>query len=345
MAAADLAAEWFETDLLRAVISARGIHSCFAGPWSGGTSVGLLLQAAMDGQAIAAASTFRGGIGALSEALCGAARAAGALIRTDAPVAQIRVKDERAHSVVLKSGEEIRAAVVVSSADPKSTFLGLVDPIHIDPEFLQRIRNYRSFGTVAKINYALSGLPKFRPVAEDRVLMGRIHIGPDVDYMERAFDAAKYGEISAEPYLDATIPSLIDPSLAPPGAHVMSVHAQFAPYTLRKGDWTSRRAEMIEKVEGRLAEYAPNFRELTVARRVLTPADLEEVYGLSGGHLLHGEQSMDQIFTMRPLLGWADYRTPIRGLYLCGSGTHPGAGSTGYSGSNAARRIMGDGLR
>jgi phytoene dehydrogenase-like protein len=347
MAVADLVAEWFETDLLRAAVAARGIHGSFAGPWSAGTSIGLLLQSALDGQAVAPSGTFRGGMGALAQALAAAARTAGAEIRTGSSVARIRIEEERAVSVVLAAGEEIRARAVVSNADPKSTFLDLIDPADLDPEFVHRIRNYRSFGTVAKINYALSGLPAFSGSGaagrdEIGVLSGRIHIGPEIDYLERGFDAAKYGEFSAEPYMDVTIPSLADPSLAPRRAHVLSVHVQFAPYRLRSGDWSSRGEEMADRAEKTLADYAPNLKGLILKRQVITPADLEAVYGLHGGHINHGEQALDQVFTMRPLLGWAQYRTPIPRLYLCGAGTHPGGGVTGLPGANAAREILKD---
>jgi phytoene dehydrogenase-like protein len=343
MAVADLAAEWFETDLLRAAVAARGIHGSFAGPWSAGTSIGLLLQSALDGQATAPSSTFRGGMGALAQALAACARAAGAEIRTGASVARIRIEEERAVSVILAAGEEIHARAVISNADPKSTFLDFVDPADLDPEFVQRIRNYRSFGTVAKINYALSGLPEFSASGgEIGALSGRIHIGPGIDYLERAFDAAKYGEFSPEPYLDVTVPSLADDSLAPRGAHVLSVHAQFAPYELRSGDWASRGEEMADRAEKTLADYAPNLKGLILKRQIITPADLEAVYGLHGGHIYHGEHTLDQVFTMRPLLGCAQYRTPISRLYLCGAGTHPGGGVTGLPGANAAREILKD---
>jgi phytoene dehydrogenase-like protein len=346
MAVADLAAEWFETELLRAVVAARGIYGAFAGPWSAGTSAALLFQAAFGGSAIAQATTFKGGIGALTRALADAAKAAGAEVRTNAEVARIDVKDGRAAAIVLAGGEEIRTRAVVSNADPKRTLLGLVDPIDLDPDFVSKIRNYRSTGTAAKVNLALSGAPEFAALAgkgdAKPQLSGRIHIGPEIDYLERAFDASKYGEISAEPYLDVTIPSIADPSLAPAGAHVVSIHAQFAPYALRDGDWSSRRDELGDTVVETLAAYAPNLKELIVARQVLAPVDLEEVYGLSGGHILHGEPSLDQLFTFRPLIGWAQYRTPIAGLYLCGAGTHPGGGITGVPGANASREIIKD---
>lgn len=339
MAVADLAAEWFATDLLRAVVAARGIHCAFAGPWSAGSSLGVLLQAAHDGNAIAPAATYRGGPGALSEALASAARAAGATIRTGAEVAHIRVQDGKAGAVVLASGEEIAARAVISGADPRSTFLGLIDPVDLEPDFVQMVRNYRSIGTAAKVNYALTGLPAFSG-GNGATLAGRIHIGPGIDSLERAFDAAKYGEVSAEPYLDITIPSLADPTLAPAGAHVMSVHAQFV--GPRKGAAPASGEAVAATVEEVLTAYAPNFKALVAARRVLTPTDLERSYGLAGGHLTHGEQTLDQLLTMRPILGWAQYRTPIPGLYLCGSGTHPGGGITGLPGRNAAREILKD---
>jgi phytoene dehydrogenase-like protein len=340
MAVADLVAEWFETELLRAVIAARGIFGAFAGPWSAGTSAGLLWQAATDGQAIGSTSFVKGGLGALTQALAKAAQQAGVEIRTGAEVAEIKVSEGKASGVALASGEEIAARAVVSNADPKTTFLKLIDPIDLDPDFLTKIRNYRSLGSAAKVNLALSGLPAF--AVDSAKLSGRIHIGPDIDYLERAFDAAKYGDYSTQPYLDVAIPSLTDPTLAPKGAHVMSVHVQFAPYNLKAGDWNARREEFGDNVLNVLSEYAPNLKDLVVARQVITPIDLEQTYGLSGGHIMHGEQTLDQLFAFRPLIGWARYRTPIGGLYLCGAGTHPGGGVTGGSGVNASREIIKD---
>jgi len=344
MAVADLVSEWFETELLRATIAARGIYGAFAGPWSAGTSLGLLWQAAMDGSAIGSATYAKGGMGALSAALADAAKKAGAEIRTRAAVSAITGADTDAPKVILEGGEEIESRVVVSNADPRTTFLELVDPVDLDPNFLSKMRNYRTPGTVAKLNLALDSLPAFRGVdgGDARVkLGGRIHIGPEIDYLERAFDASKYGEFSAEPYLDITIPSLNDPSLAPEGKHVMSIHVQFAPYKL-KGDWGTKREELQENVIGLLEKYAPGMRGLIVAQQVITPLDLEQTYGLSGGHIHHGEQSLDQFFTFRPLIGWAQYRTPLKRLYLCGAGTHPGGGLTGLNGANAAREIARD---
>ena len=344
MAVADLVAEWFETELMRAAVAARGIYGEFAGPWSAGTSVGLLLQSAFDGHPVAPTVFVKGGMGALSEALAKAATSAGAEIRTGSPVRQVLMKNGRAVGVVLNTGEEVQAHAVVSNADPKNTFLNLVDPIELTPGFLNKMRNYRSLGVSAKVNFALSALPKFSSLNGDAKskLSGRIHIGPEIDYLERAFDAAKYGDFSPHPYLDVTIPSIVDDSLAPSGAHVMSVYVQYAPYKLANGDWDSRREELGDTIVNVLSDYMPNLRELIVARKVVTPLDLERDYGLSGGHIHHGEQSLDQLFMFRPLIGWAQYRTPIENLYLCGSGTHPGGGITGAPGANASREIIRD---
>jgi len=345
MAVADLVAEWFETETLRALIAARGIAGAFAGPWSAGTSTGLLWQAALDGHAVGSTTFIRGGMGALTQALAKAAASAGVEIRTGAEVIKIETDESRAARVVLKNGEEISARAVVSNADPRSTLLGLVDPVEFDPGFLSKVQHYRALGVSAKINLALSSLPSFTGVEHTDStprLSGRIHVGPDIDYLERAFDAAKYGDFSPAPYMDITIPSLTDSTLTPAGAHVMSVSVQYAPFKLKEGDWTSRREEFGDKVIDLLMEYAPKLKEITVARQIITPLDLEQTYGLSGGHIHHGEQTLDQSFTFRPIIGWAQYRTPLKGLYLCGAGTHPGGGVTGAPGANAAREIIKD---
>jgi phytoene dehydrogenase-like protein len=341
MAVADLVAEWFTADVLQAAIAARGIVGTFSGPWSAGTGAVMLLNAAADPLPGGNSVTVKGGPGALTGAMADAAREAGADIRTDAPVARVLARDGRVTGVVLNDGTEIEAGVVISSADPKRTFLTLVDPVDLDPAFLMKVRNYRCSGTVAKVNLALDGLPVFRGVTNPADLHGRVHIGPSIDYLERAFDAAKYGEVSEEPFLDITVPTIHDASLAPAGHHVMSVYVQFAPYRLAAGDEWARAANQLSRnVMRTLERHAPGIESMVVHRDVITPIDLEQRYGLTGGHTLHGEPSLDQLFTMRPILGWAQYRTPIDGLYLCGAGSHPGGGLTAGPGQNAAREIL-----
>ena len=280
-------------------------------------------------------------MGAVTQAMASAAKAAGAEIRTGVEVIEIRVEDGIATGVLLSNGEEISATAVISNADPKRTLLKLTDPTQLSPDFVQKLQHYRSNGTVAKVNLALSGLPKFIALknGDDAALKGRIHIGDEIDYLERAFDESKYGNFSRQPYLEAVIPSLTDPTLAPEGKHVMSIYMQYAPYKL-KGDWEEQRKSLGQTVVQTLAQYAPNLPELILTHQIITPPDLEEKYGLTGGQIFHGELALDQFFTMRPLLDWARYRTPIQNLYLCGSGTHPGAGLTGDSGANAAREIL-----
>jgi phytoene dehydrogenase-like protein len=341
MAVADLVAEYFETELLRAVIAARGIFGTFLGPWSAGSSLQLLIRAAGDSRPAGSAFFAAGGMGAITQAIASAAKAAGVEIRTTAEVVEIGVKDGAATGVLLSTGEEISANAVVSGADPKRTLLKLTDPTHLSPDFVQKLQHYRGNGTVAKVNLALSALPNFTALrnGDQAALKGRIHIGPEIDYLERAFDESKYGNFSRQPYLEATIPSLTDPTLAPEGKHVMSIYMQYAPYKL-KGDWEDQRQALGQTVVETLTQYAPNLAEMILTQQIITPQDLEDVYGLTGGQIFHGDLALDQFFTMRPLLDWARYRTPITNLYLCGSGTHPGAGLTGGSGSNAAREIL-----
>ena len=341
MAVADLASEYFETELLRAVIAARGVFGTFLGPWSAGSALVLLIRAAADPHPAGSAWFAAGGMGAVTQAMASAAKAAGVEIRTGAEVIEIRVQNGTATGVLLSTGEEIQAKAVISNADPKRTLLKLTDPTHLSPDFVQKLQHYRGNGTVAKVNLALSGLPKFTALKDGDAgpLKGRIHIGNEIDYLERAFDESKYGNFSRQPYLEATIPSLTDPTLAPEGKHVMSIYVQYAPYKL-KGDWEEHRKALGQTVVQTLAQYAPNLPELILTHQIITPRDLEEKYGLTGGQIFHGELALDQFFTMRPLLDWARYRTPIQNLYLCGNGTHPGAGLTGGSGSNAAREIL-----
>ena len=340
MAAADLVGEWFQTDLLQGAIATRGVFGTAQGPWSAGSGAVLLLNTAGDPAPGGSSVTVKGGPGALAAAMADVARDAGVKIRTHAPVARVSVHDGRARGVVLEDGTEVPATAVISNADPRQTFLHLVDPIDLDPGFLAKVRNYRARGTVAKVHLALGSLPAFRGAGNTADLHGRIVIAPSVDYLERAFDASKYGELPQEPYLEVTIPTLSDPSLAPAGKHVLSAHVQFVPYRL-SGEMTlhDAHAALASRVIAILDRHAPGLSSQIEATQVLMPIDLEETYGISGGQIYHGEPSLDQIFTMRPLLGWAQYRTPIEGLFLCGSGTHPGGGITAASGDNAAKQI------
>ena len=339
MAVADLVAECFENERLRAAVAADGIFGTRFGPWSAGSGMVLLLRAANEAVAPGRSWFVRGGPGAIAVALERVIRKAGGDVRTNARVARIIVEDGRARGVVLANGTEIRTRAVISAADPKHTYLQLCDPIDLAPEFLWRMRNYRSSGTLAKINLALSSLPAFAGL-DRAALSGRIRIAPDIDYLERAFDHSKYGRYSNDPYIELTIPTVLDPALAPQGAHVLSAYVQFAPYELRDGDWDRARDAFATMAIGVIERYAPGLRSLIVAQQVITPRDLERQYGFTGGHIFHGELALDQLLTMRPLLGWGQYRSPIRDLYLCSSGTHPGTGLTGGSGANAAREIV-----
>jgi phytoene dehydrogenase-like protein len=284
----------------------------------------------------------RGGNGSVSQAIASAARGFGAEIRTEAAVARVTVRSGRATGVVLESGEEIPASAVVSGADPRRTFLGLVGEEHLPPEFAEGIRRFKFRGASAKVNLALAELPDFTCLpGRGPHLRGAISISPSVDYLERAYDQAKYGDFSSRPYMDIIIPSMIDPSMAPPGKHVMSIFAQYAPYHVN-GGWTDERREAFgDAVIDTLAEYAPNIRGAILHRQVVTPADIERVVGISEGNIFQGELSLQQMFFLRPVPGWAKYATPIAGLYQCGSGTHPGGGVMGAPGRLAARAILG----
>jgi phytoene dehydrogenase-like protein len=346
MAVADFVAEAFETDALRAAIAWRGLQYCALGPWSGGSTAVLLADSAGNDGGAAGQTVFAlGGPGELAWALAAAAHAAGVEIRTDAEVAAITSRDGRATGVALASGEEIPARIVVSGLDPKRTLVGLLDPVALGPSLGWRAENIRQPGVVAKVNLVLAKLPKFPAAADDTstLLRGRILVAPGIDAMERAFDASKYGRMSGEPLLEATIPSLVDPSLvdgAKAGTQVMSIVLQYAPYALRQGKWDDQREALGDLAIRRLETVAPGLGRLVVEREVLTPLDLEREYGLTGGHPLHAEPGLDQFFLWRPLLGHARYRMPLEGLYLAGSGAHPGGGLTGGPGQNAAREIL-----
>jgi phytoene dehydrogenase-like protein len=339
MAAADFVHEWFSSGLLGAALAGPGVSGAMLGPWSAGSTLLLLLRAA-HAQLAGGATRVQGGPGTLTRALAAAATGAGAEIRTSSLVERIVVTDGRVSGIVL-DGREMAATTIVSAVDPKTTFLRLIDPIDLSPDFLLKLRNYRAAGTVAKLNLALSALPAFEGVGQQSVwLSGRIHLGPDIDYLERAFDHVKYGEPSAEPWLEVTLPSLLDQGLAPSGAHVASIYVHYAPRHLRGASWAATRDHVLETALGVLERHAPGIRSLVVAAQLVTPEDLEEQYGFAGGHMFHGELALDQLFTMRPLLGFARYNSPIAGLYLCGAGTHPGGFLTGISGRLGAAEAI-----
>jgi phytoene dehydrogenase-like protein len=284
----------------------------------------------------------RGGTGAISDAIASAAREAGVEIRTGTRVARVLVKNGRATGVVLDNGDELPAGLVLSSVDPRLTFLALVGERELPGEFVEEVRRYRLRGSSGKVNFALDGLPDFRSrPGAGRHLRGAISISPSLDYMERAYDEAKYGAFSTRPYIDIVIPTLTDPSLAPPGKHVMSCFVQYAPYALASGTWDDRRDEFGGAVVDTIAEHAPNLRDIILHRQVVTPLDLEREWGLSEGNIFQGELTLEQLFFLRPVPGWAQYATPIRNLWMCGSAAHPGGGIMGAPGRNAAWRILG----
>ena len=339
MPVADLVAEHVETPVVQAALAADGVFGSLLGPWSAGSGLLFLLHAANDMAGNAAATWPRGGPGAFAAALRRAAEQAGVTILTGTGVTEILTgSNSNATGVRLGDGRTLDSTVVVAGIDPKTTF-ALCDPMALPAEFRWRAGNYRTRGVLAKVNLALSGLPVV-PGADREQLATRLRMAPDIDAMERAFDHAKYGRYSPTPWLEAVIPTLVDPTLAPAGAHVMSIYAQYAPLTLREGSWDTEREGLLRAVLDTLDRYMPGVRSLIVEAEVMSPADLEREWGMAGGHIHHGELALDQLFTMRPLFGWSQYRTPIDGLWLCSAGTHPGLGLTGGSGANAAREIL-----
>ena len=348
MSAVDFLDQWFETDVLKATMSASGIIGTFLGVRSPGTAYVLLhhYMGEIDG-AFRSWGLCRGGTGAISNAIADAAREAGAEIRTEAAVERILVKDNRACGVALTNGDEIRAGLVASSVDPRLTFLRFLERGTVPDDFLDDIRRYKFRGSSGKVNLALDTLPDFPvPAGNNNAshvhLRGAISISPGVDYMERAYDEAKYGRFSRRPYIDIVIPSLTDPSVAPPGKHVMSCFVQYAPYHLKEGTWDEKREEFGDTVIDTLAEFAPNLKRIILHRQVVTPLDLERDWGLSEGNIFQGELTLEQLFFLRPAPGWAQYRTPVENLYMCGSATHPGGGIMGAPGRNAAMKIVSD---
>jgi phytoene dehydrogenase-like protein len=357
MTVADLVGEWFESDPLRALVAARGVQYTAFGPLVPGTAQVLIADAAGHGGGVAGQSiTARGGPGALGAALAAAVAAKGGEVRLGAEVARVTRRDERVSGVALASGEEIGAPVVVSGLDPRRTLLDLLEPEVLGPRLSWRASNIRSAGATAKVNLALAGLPAFSSLdglgSDEQAarLRGRIVFAPTMDWLERATRAAKYSRLPDEPYMEATVPTLLDPALLAGGRrgkaarveHVMSVIVQAAPYELREGDWEARRDELGDLVLSTLERFAPGISERLVERQVITPLDIERDWGATGGHPMHAEIALDQWFAWRPLHGYGRYRMPLSGLYLCGSGAHPGGGITGAPGMLAAQEVLAD---
>jgi len=341
--AAEFLDEWFESEQVKVTLATDGVIGANGGPRSPGTAY-ILLHHCMGGVAGHRGlwGFVRGGMGAVSEAIAASARAKGAEIRTNTAVDRVLVRGGRAYGVVLENGDELEAAQIASNLDPKLTFLRLVPERDLPAEFVDAIRHFRIEGTSCKINLALSGLPEFTayPGAPGPHHRATMHICPSIEYVERAWDDAKYGRASERPLLELTIPTLYDPSLAPAGKHIMGIFLQYAPYTLREGTWDDLREPFGDRVISLIEEYAPNIRSIIEHRQVLSPLDLERRFGITGGNIFHGEMSLDQMFVMRPVAGWARYRTPLAGLFLCGSGAHPGGGVMGAPGYNCAREML-----
>lgn len=347
MSAADFLDEWFQSDTLKAPMSVSGIIGTFLGVRSPGTAYVLLhhYMGEIDG-AFRSWGFSRGGTGGISLAIASAARGFGAEIRTEAPVARILVKNGEADGVVLADGTELTANVVVSAVEPRLTFLKLVGEEHLEPGFAKELKRYKLRGSSGKVNLALDRLPEFacRP-GDGAHLRGDIAIAPSIDYLEKAYDQAKYGDFSTRPYINVVIPSLSDPTVAPPGKHILSCFVQYAPYHIKEGaeNWPKRREAFGDAVVDTLAEYIPGLKDMILFRQVLSPWDLEQEFGLTEGNIFHGELSLEQLAFLRPVAGWSRYRTPVHRLYLCASGAHPGGGIMGGPGELASRAILGSG--
>lgn len=345
MSAVDFLDLWFESGVLKAPMSVSGIIGTFLGVRSPGTAYVLLhhYMGEIDG-AFRSWGFSKGGTGRISLAIASAARTYGAQIRTEAPVRRVLIESGRARGVVLENGDEIRAKTVVSNLDPHRTFIKLVGTPHLDDEFTGKLKRYKLRGSSGKVNLAVDRLPDFscRPGAGPH-LRGDIAIAPNIDYLERAYDQAKYGDFSTRPYLNVVIPSVVDPSVAPPGKHIVSCFVQYAPYHIKEGPshWPQRREAFGDAVVDTLAEYCPGLKESILFRQVLTPWDLEREFGLTEGNIFHGELSPEQLLFQRPVAGWSRYKTPIRDLWLCGSGAHPGGGIMGSPGELAAKTLLG----
>ena len=336
----------YESEKVKTLFLANNVYGKHGGPYAPGTALGLLFHLLSGGEHELQGfyGHVIGGMGAITQAMAKAARAFGAEIVTAAPVARIAVERGRASGVALEDGTEISARVVLSNADPKRTFLGLLEEAALPEDFRRAVAGIKMDGPCAKVNLVLSEEPRVHgmPASFTRPQRSLFTLVPSLEFAERCYDAAKLGEIPEELWVDCVVATNVDPSLAPEGRHVMTCFVQYVPYRLREGTWDQKRDLLYERVLRKIAEYAPNVPGSVVARQVLTPLDLERVYGLTEGNIFHGDLSLEQLFFMRPVAGWAAYRTPVTGLYLCGAGAHPGGGVTGAPGHNAARQVLRD---
>ncbi|HEY7574310.1 MAG TPA: NAD(P)/FAD-dependent oxidoreductase [Thermoanaerobaculia bacterium] len=336
----------YESDRVKTLMLANSLYGKHGGPYQPGTALGLLFHLLSGGehQVQGFYGHVLGGMGAITAAMASAARGFGVEIRTAAPVARILSRDGRARGVALEDGTEIDATIVLSNADPKRTFLSLLEPGDLPEEFRARVDGIKMDGPCAKVNLVLSEEPRVTGMPRDwspseRALFTLV---PSLEYAELSYEASRRGDIPRELWVDCVVATNVDTSLATAGRHVVTCFVQFVPYRLREGDWESRREELGDRVVERIGEYAPNVPRSVLARQVLTPLDLERVYGLTEGNIFHGDLNLEQLFFLRPVSGWADYRTPIEGLYLCGAGAHPGGGVTGAPGHNAAKQVLRD---
>src|ERR1700733_5878337 len=339
----------YESEKIKTMFLANNVYGKHGGPYQPGTAIGLLFHLLSGGEHELQGfyGHVMGGMGSITQALAAAGTKLGVAIRTSASVAQIEVRNGRAYSVVLEDGSEIRGRMILSNADPKRTFLKMVAERELPEDFLSAVRGIKMDGPCAKVNFVLAEEPRFTGTSPQASLLERTFytLVPSLAFAERCYDIAKFGEIPEELWVDCVVSSNADNSLAPPGKHILTCFIQYVPYKLRHGTWDEKRELLGDRVVKKIAEYAPNVPKAIVARQVLTPLDLERTYGLTEGNIFHGDLSLEQLFFMRPVAGWARYRTPIAGLYLCGAGAHPGGGVTGAPGYNAAHQVLRDSRR
>jgi phytoene dehydrogenase-like protein len=336
----------YESGKIKTMFLANNVYGKHGGPYQPGTAIGLLFHLLSGGEHELQGFSGHviGGMGAITQALAAAGQKLGVEIRTTSPVAQIGIRNGRARGVVLEDGTEIRARMVLSNADPKRTFLGMVSARELPDDFLQSIRGIKMDGPCAKVNMVLAEEPRFTGTSAQATPLERTFytLVPSLEFAERCYDIAKFGEIPEELWVDCVVSSNADDSLAPKGRHILTCFVQYVPYHLRQGSWDEKREVLGDRVVKKIAEYAPNVPNAIVARQVLTPLDLERTYGLTEGNIFHGDLRLEQLFFMRPVSGWSQYRTPVDGLYLCGAGAHPGGGVTGAPGRNAAHQVLRD---